>query len=35
MAEARTLLRDQLTGPDFVYYVYVVDDESRGRCVAF
>jgi magnesium transporter len=26
VAEARTLLRAELTGPDFVYYIYVVDD---------
>jgi CBS domain-containing protein len=31
VAEARPLLREQLTGPDFVYYVHVGDDdESRA-----
>lgn len=29
--EARVALREQLAGPDFVYYVYVVDDERAGR----
>lgn len=29
--EARTALREQLAGPDFVYYVYVVDDAPTRR----
>jgi magnesium transporter len=31
VAEARSALLEQLKGPDFVYYIYIVDDlESRG-----
>jgi magnesium transporter len=31
VAEARVRLREQIKGPDFVYFVYVVDDEKSQR----
>lgn len=31
VAEARTALRERLAEPDFVYFVYVVDDEESRR----
>jgi magnesium transporter len=31
VAAARQVLQDQLAGPDFVYYIYVVDDLDSGR----
>ena len=31
VAAAREVLRDQLTAPDFVYYIYVVDDLAGGH----
>jgi magnesium transporter len=31
IAEARKQVRDQLADPDFVYYVYVVDDTDTRR----
>jgi len=29
--EARRLLHDQLKGPDFVYFLYIVEDEDTRR----
>lgn len=31
VAAARQVLREQLVGPDFVYYIYVVDDLAAGH----
>jgi Mg/Co/Ni transporter MgtE len=31
VAEARERLHEQIKGPDFVYFVYVVDDEKARR----
>jgi Mg/Co/Ni transporter MgtE len=31
VAAARQVLQDQLEAPDFVYYIYVVDDLARGN----
>jgi CBS domain-containing protein len=31
IAEARTALREKLKGPDFVFYVYVVEDEETRK----
>jgi CBS domain-containing protein len=31
VAEAHRRLREKLNGPDFVYFIYVVDDEESGR----
>ena len=31
VAEARSKLREQLKSPDFVYFVYIVDDEESRR----
>lgn len=31
VASARQVLQDQLKAPDFVYYIYVVDDLARGN----
>ena len=33
IAEARRSLRDRLSEPDFVYFIYVIDDESSRRLV--
>lgn len=31
VAEARERLCEQIKGPDFIYFIYVVDDEKSGR----